>query len=57
MRSPTASAIGGRASRLAIAWSSCRPPWLLTTIAGMPSSAAVTASSGVITPLSTMGSR
>ena len=52
---PTASTTSGSASRLATAPSSCRPPWLDTTIPSTPCSTARVASSAVRMPLSTIG--
>ena len=56
-RPSTASTTPGRASSVAIAPSTCRPPWLETTIPSIPASTARRASSGCRMPLSTIGSR
>ena len=48
-------AITGNASTVAGTPSSCRPPWLETTMAVAPMSAAVRASATVITPLMANG--
>ncbi len=53
MRSPTASTIAGSALMVEGAPSSWRPPWLLTTSASAPESAANRASSASRMPLST----
>ena len=54
--SPTASAIGGRASSEAIAPSTWRPPWLETTMPSRPRAAASRASSTCWMPLTRIGS-
>ena len=55
-RPRTGLAISGNTSAAPGAWSSTRPPWLETTIAAAPASKAMTASSGVMTPLTMKGS-
>ena len=52
-RSPTASAIAGSARAVEGTPSSCRPPWLETTMPSTPQSAAARASSGSRMPLIT----
>jgi hypothetical protein len=55
-RALTSSTIAGRASIVAIAPSTWRPPWLETTIPSMPWSTALAASLGWRIPLSRIGS-
>ena len=55
IRPPTASAIAGSARALDNAPSSCRPPWLETTIALAPLSVALRASEGSRMPLMISG--
>jgi hypothetical protein len=54
-RPATASATAGRASSVAIAPSTCRPPWFDTTIPSIPASTARDASPGWRMPLSRIG--
>mmetsp|Transcript_6399 Transcript_6399/g.15071 ORF Transcript_6399/g.15071 Transcript_6399/m.15071 type:complete len:200 (+) Transcript_6399:151-750(+) len=51
----TSSAIAGSTSIVAGTESSCRPPWLDTTMAAAPALMASLASSGCMTPLAMMG--
>ena len=53
--SPTASTISGSTSKLPMAPSSCRPPWLLTTIPSIPAWTAIFASSTCWIPFRTIG--
>src|SRR5438128_941322 len=55
MRSPTPSAIAGRASRVAGTWSSWRPPWFDTITASTPRSAARRAAAAARIPLRASG--
>src|SRR6266568_1587795 len=55
-RPPTASTTAGSASSVAIAPSTCRPPWFDTTSPSTPASSARRASSGWSMPLSSSGS-
>ena len=56
IRPPTASAMPGSASKVAIEPSTWRPPWFETTIPSIPSSTARRASSAERIPFSRIGS-